>query len=335
MTKRRRTPALDVVTFGEVLWDIYEAKARGAEPIATTFRRELGGALGNVATGLARLGRPAAVVGGIGRDPFGRALAAHLERDGVDTRFLLHLPNPTGITFITRSASGEPTFLFYRHASADLAVGPEHVTAAMGKARWVVVGTSTSIAPRLARATDAFLEAGAKGGAARVVDLNVRAHLWPSPEIMKRTVARLASRAALVKASEADLAALAGRGEGPGLAWLRRHAPGATWIVTRGGGVASAIGLHGRVDVAAKPTRCVDATGAGDAFLAGVLATLTAAGTFPGTPAWRETAPFLAALEVGHAMGRKAVGRVGSVAGLTGLGPLRARLKGLQRRGEP
>ena len=45
---------LDVVCFGEILWDVLETSARGREPIARTFRRELGGAPANVATGLAR-----------------------------------------------------------------------------------------------------------------------------------------------------------------------------------------------------------------------------------------------------------------------------------------
>ncbi|MDP9148984.1 MAG: PfkB family carbohydrate kinase, partial [Myxococcota bacterium] len=58
---------LDVICFGEILWDIFELGRRGTEPLAQRFRRELGGAPANVATGLARLGVRAAVVGGVGR----------------------------------------------------------------------------------------------------------------------------------------------------------------------------------------------------------------------------------------------------------------------------
>src|SRR5260370_20114026 len=101
---------LDVVTFGEILWDIYERPPHD-------FHRELGGAPANVATGLARLGLRAAVLGGVGNDRFGDALVAHLDDDGVDTRFVVRLPNRTGITFIARDARGEPSFLFYRHDS--------------------------------------------------------------------------------------------------------------------------------------------------------------------------------------------------------------------------
>src|SRR5258708_40007500 len=172
-------PVLDVVCCGEILWDVFEASPRRSEPIARTFRRELGGAPANVATGLARLGLRVAVVGGVGRDRFGRALVQHLADDGVDVRFVLPFPNRTGLTFVVRDARGEPEFLFYRHESADLAVRAAHVTPAMGRARWVLVGTSTLMTPELARATSRFLDVAERGGAHVFVDLNVRPHLRP------------------------------------------------------------------------------------------------------------------------------------------------------------
>ena len=70
----RPAPRVDVACFGEILWDIFEAEPRAEEPIAWGFRRELGGAPANVATGLARLGVKASVIGGVGRDRFGDAL---------------------------------------------------------------------------------------------------------------------------------------------------------------------------------------------------------------------------------------------------------------------
>src|SRR5579863_588364 len=140
---------LDVACFGEILWDIFETESRGRAPIARTFRRELGGAPANVATGLARLGVKAAVVGGVGRDRFGDALLEHLAADGVDTRFVVRLPNRTGLTFVTRDARGEPDFLFYRHQSADVSIARHHINPAMGRARWVLVGTSTLMTPSL------------------------------------------------------------------------------------------------------------------------------------------------------------------------------------------
>ena len=238
------TTMFDVVCFGEILWDLFESSPRGREPIARTFRRELGGAPANVATGLARLGVRAAVVGGVGRDRFGEALTQHLQRDGVDTRFVRQLPNRTGLTFVVRDPKGEPDFLFYRHDSADLAVRAEHVTPAMGRARWVLVGTSTLMTPPLAAATERFLAVAEQAKANIVVDLNVREHLWASKTQMREAVAQLVRRASIVKGSFADLVALTGRRD---ILWLADNAPKAAWIVTQGAKGASAIGKHGFV----------------------------------------------------------------------------------------
>jgi fructokinase len=331
--KGKTRTMFDVVCFGEILWDVFETRARGREPIARSFRRELGGAPANVATGLARLGARAAVVGGVGRDRFGEALVRQLASDAVSVRFVLRLPNRTGLTFVVRDARGEPEFVFYRHESADLAVRAAHVTPAMGRARWVLVGTSTWMTAEQARATERFLAVGERAGAALFVDLNVRAHLWPDRRTMERAIARLAERAALVKASDADLRAVAG---GPaGLRWLERHASRASWLVTRGAGPATAVGAHGEVELPALRSRCVDATGAGDAFIAGALATLVAARASPGSSAWRDRAVWHAALRAGHIMGKKAVSRPGAVAGLVRLGRARAVVESVRAGKQP
>jgi fructokinase len=318
----------DVVCFGEILWDVFEARERGREAIARVFRRELGGAPANVATGLARLGVHAAVVGGVGRDRLGGALLQHLAGDGVDTRFVVKFPNRTGLTFVVRDARGEPEFVFYRHDSADLSLQAAHVVPAMGRSRWVLVGTSTLMTPDLESATHRFLEVGKHAGASVFVDLNVRPHLWSNRSRMERTIAALVRRAALVKASAADLRAVAGSA---GLRWLERHAPNATWLVTRGAGVSSVIGAHGTVQAPALRTRCVDATGAGDAFIAGALATLVRARAVPGAAAWRDPSMWSTALRAGHMMGKKAVARPGAVAGLVRLGRVRAVVDSVER----
>jgi fructokinase len=325
---------LDVVSFGEILWDIFEARARGSEPIGRIFRRELGGAPANVATGLARLGVRSAVVGAVGRDRFGKALLAHLRGDGVDVRFVLSLPNRTGLTFVVRDAHGEPEFIFYRRETADISIRAEHVTPAMGRAKWAVVGTSTLMTRDLVRATSRFLDLAEQAGACVLVDLNVRAHLWPDRRVMQKAIGDLAERASLVKASDADLRAVhGGADDARWLRWLERHGRHASWLVTRGPGTASAIGEHGEVHARALRARCVDATGAGDAFIAGSLATLVSARAVPGSRAWRDPAVWRAALRAGHIMGKKAVSRAGAVAGLHRLGRARAVIASVRRSG--
>jgi fructokinase len=301
---------LDVITFGEILWDIFEVE-RGH------FIRELGGAPANVSVNLGALGLRSAVVGGVGQDRFGDDLAIFLEQNHVDTRFVLRFPNRTGLAFITHSKHGEPSFLFYRFQTADMAVRASHISAAMGRAKWALIGTSTMVSPELAKATRAFLHSARKSKASLVVDLNVRAHLWKDHDGMRRAIASVLNDAMLVKASTADLAALSVGSEAKALAWVRNHAKKATIVITRGRGSADAIGAHGKITVQTKPRKCVDATGAGDAFIAGVLGALISADASPGTEAWKNAAVWERALKVGHTLGAVAISKRGSVSGIT------------------
>jgi fructokinase len=310
---------MNVACFGEILWDIHQTGAN-------SFRRVLGGAPANVATGLARLGVAVGLVGGVGRDSFGDALLDHLARDGVETHFVKRLPNRTGITFVTHDAKGEPSFLFYRHDSADMAMKASDAKPRLGKGAWALVGTSTLMTRELSDATFAFLRAAREGGASVFVDLNVRAHLWSSRAHMEAQIARVAREADIVKASDADLVAVAAK---RGRAWLANVAPKATWLLTHGAGGATAVGAHGEVFAKARRAKCVDATGAGDAFIAGTVAALLAGGVHPGETAWSDAGNWAAAIEVGHILGAKAVSRVGAVEGVVALGGARQKLRAI------
>jgi fructokinase len=293
-----------VVTFGEVLWDVFEIEK-------DTYRRVIGGAPANLAVVLARLGIRSRVIGAVGADAFGDALRALIAKEGVDVSSIARLPERTGLAFVMRRADGEPTFLFYRRDTADMMLEPKHVRPnAFRGTGFAVCGTSTLVGKNLRAATLRFVELAARAKAHLVVDLNVRAHLWKSEREMRTRIAELVSHAALVKASTADLDALGGKRF---LSKIR-----ATVLITAGAGVARAIGEHGTVEKRARAARCVDATGAGDAFLGGALAVLTSRGAFPGTPGWRDSAVFSDALAVGHMLGRQAVSKVGAVTGVVG-----------------
>ncbi len=308
-----------VACFGEALWDMMELPGRS--PTAVRYERVLGGAPANVATGLSRLGVRASLIAGLGRDSFGEALAAHLERDGVDVRHLVWMDRRTGVTFVSRDARGQPSFLFYRHETADVSLTEAHISKDMARVRWGLLGSSTMMTSDLRAATMQFVTHVESNKANLFFDLNVRAHLWRSKEKMRDAVSELATRAAVIKASSDDLAALGS--EAKALAFLRTRAPRAIVIVTRGAQSMTAIGPFGEVTMSAKRSRCVDATGAGDAFIAGTLAVLIAQRACPGTLVWSDPRLWSRVLDVGRRMGQKAVSRAGAVTGLVRLDSIR------------
>lgn len=325
---RTVSKSIEVACFGELLWDFYEADGRAdKEPIAKVFRRELGGTSANVAVALARLGVKAAAVGGVGEDKLGAALEAQLAAEGVDTSSVVRKKAPTGITFVTVSPTGEPSFSPYRADTADVGLDERDITAGMGKASFALVST-TSMLPSTRAATEKFLAAVEKAKGTIVVDLNVRPHLWADADAMRAAAKDLAGRSALVKGSERDLGAVAGK---RAVSWLEENAKSATWILTRGENGAAAVGEHGQSTAPTKRVRCIDRSGGGDAFIAGVLAVLVRSGARPGTAEWKDPKLWTRALEVGHLVGAKAVAALGATAGLVGLEDLKARLVASKR----
>lgn len=311
----------DVACFGEVLCDLYDEEP-GAS-VGRTFRRELGGASANVAVTLARLGLSPTVLAAVGKDDLGGALAAELEAEGVDVSGLARLDRPTGLALVRRDANGAPSFAPYRSGTADQSLEATHVKDAACKVKIAVVGTASLATPGLVAAVDKLVAGVTKAKGVLVLDLNVRPRLFPNADAMRERIGELAGRFAVVKGSERDLSLLAGK---RGLTWLEEHAKGATWLITRGENGAAAVGAHGQITAPTRRVRTIDATGAGDAFLAGVVAVLLAAGAKPSGKEWKDGKLWTRALEVGHLLSAKAVSAVGATSGVQSLDDVRAKI---------
>lgn len=284
-----------VSAFGEILWDIYEGRG-GA------MQRLPGGAPLNVCVTAAKLGARAKLVGAVGEDRFGDELTTVLDREKVDTSAIARRKERTGITFIKRQADGEPSFLFYRQQTADVSFAVRDLHPKAAEATFALVGTSTLMSPSLEKATYAYLKQATQYKATFVVDLNVRAHLWSSKKAMQSSIAALVKHADIIKASVDDLEHL-------GCPDPLSFAPSALWFVTHGSEPATVLRKGEIATIPTERLRVVDATGAGDAFLA---ATLTALGKRT-----RTLEACAHAVEIGHAVAGRVVTAQGSTTGLS------------------
>jgi fructokinase len=263
-----------IVSFGEALVDLFGEPRGSSVDTAERFVPRLGGALANVALTCARLGASARFVGAVGRDGHGDRVVRALTEAGVDVSCVARVSERTAVTFVRVGDDGSRSFLFYRTQTADHAMTSEHVDALrpLDGATWLLTGTSAQVAEPLATTARRVIADADARGLLRAVDLNVRAHLWRDADAMRDAVRRTVADAALVKASEEDLAAL---GLPATLDALRALAPRAVPVLTlaeRG----AVVGLGDRTLARPAPhvAELVDATGAGDAFMAGALATL-------------------------------------------------------------
>ncbi len=262
-----------VVCFGEALIDFLAAPdAPQGAPHA--FLRNAGGAPANVAVASARLGGEARFVGMLGQDLFGDFLFEELGAAGVDTAGVHRTGAAnTALAFVKLDASGERSFSFYRSPAADLLFTPAHFSDDdfSACAAFHVCSNSLTGEPA-ASATLAGMRLARGRGALVSMDLNLRPALWDADADIAARVWPALLEADLVKLSRPELEWLAAGSGGEDAVLARLSGARARLVVITDGPAPlqwHAPGLHGTHPVHALAAR--DTTGAGDAFVAGLL----------------------------------------------------------------
>ena len=268
-----------IVALGEVVSDIYRAES--SSRIELPFVARPGGAPANVAVAAARLGLEAAFVGSVGGDLFGDFIVRALEDEGVDVSAVKRCepPTRTSIAFVEVSESGDRAFTFYRSApAADELLSSEDLTREMvSGASFVNFGSIPLLRGPSRGAVHRATELADELSVPVAFDVNLREHLWENTEAAREVIDPLLERSRIVKLGHDELRPLLGT-EDPTEAARMLLARGVTLVlVSLGpqGAFYAAEGFTGTVP--AFPIEAVDATGAGDAFLAAALVHLSGA----------------------------------------------------------
>jgi fructokinase len=246
------------VVVGEALVDI--VRPVGAEPTHAP-----GGSPMNVAVGLARLDVPTTLVTELGEDPHGTLVVDHVRSCGVDlTSDSVRAGHRTSTATAHIGDDGAATYDFDLTWALDLRRLPPDATG-------LHVGSLGAVlVPGRAAVLD-LLEQARAAGLFVSYDPNVRPAFLPTWD----EVAEVARYADVVKLSDEDLELLR-----PGaataevardlLAGEQTHLV----VVTRGPQGSMAFTTETHVEVAAPPTDLVDTVGAGDSFMAALVAVL-------------------------------------------------------------
>ena len=259
---------------GEALYDLF---VEAETPAGLRIDARIGGSPFNVAVGLARLGRPAALLTGVSNDALGDRLAAALGSEGVDTRFLARMANPTTLAVVALGPEGEPRYTFYGEGAADRSLTPDAVPELPGAVSCLHFGSFSLVVEPTAGTLLALAERE-RGRRFVSLDPNVRANVEPDLARWRREIERFARTADLVKLSEEDLGHLDPAADPDRLAaaWLERGAR--IVVLTRGAAGAVLWTRAGRVEHPGFEVDVVDTVGAGDAFQAALLCGLDEAG---------------------------------------------------------
>ena len=171
--------APEVLTFGRSGVDIYPLQTGVGLEDVETFGKFLGGTTANVAVAASRLGRRAAIITGVGDDPFGRYVRRELRRLGVDDAHVVVDPHHlTPVTFCEIFPPDDFPLWFYRRPTApDMQVHTDDVDLDTVRAVDLLWLSVTGLSEEPSRQTHHDVLA-ARAGAPTVLDLDYRPMFW-------------------------------------------------------------------------------------------------------------------------------------------------------------
>ncbi|MFK4087330.1 carbohydrate kinase [Kribbella sp. NPDC020789] len=262
-----------LLVIGEALVDIVSTGPKttrngNGKPKATP-----GGSPANVAVGLARLGVPTQLVTRFGTDPYGDQLGAHLFGNGVQLAPGSVDPGfRTSTATATLDAAGVASYQF------DITWEPPALSLSRGCPA-VHTGSIATVLEPGASAIREFLKSLVDQPVTVTLDPNARPTITPDPVTTWDAVRELAALSDLVKLSDEDCEFLQPGQSPESIAVELLSAPRTQCVViTRGGAGALGISREGRIEVTAPKIDVVDTVGAGDSFMAALIAGLNGLG---------------------------------------------------------
>lgn len=257
-----------VLIFGRVGVDLYPTEIETPLSQVSSFRKYVGGFAGNVATGIARLGVPCAVLSAVGDDGHGVFIREWLESQGVECEWLgVDSRFRTPLAFCEVWPPDRFPLTFYRGLAStpDWHISIADVDLASIAAFPLVVLSGSALAAEPSRTvTLAIASVRSECEATTIFDLDWRPAFWSNPAeyaALARIVANHCD--VLVGATEEFTAANLDYDASP-VVVLKRGADGCV-LRTVGGDVTDVPGL---------PVDVVNGLGAGDAFLAAFTAAM-------------------------------------------------------------
>ncbi|MEV6621843.1 carbohydrate kinase family protein [Amycolatopsis sp. NPDC051106] len=250
-----------------------------------------GGSGANTALWLRHLGAETTLLARIGDDPGGRLIRAELEAAGVRCAFAVDAEAPTCCVVVMVDGSGQRSMLADRGANQRFC--PEDVTpAALAGAGHLHLSGYVLLDPPSRAAGLAALALARELGLTTSVDPQAAAHITDPAAFLDDV-----RGVDLLMPNTEELVALTGSAD-PASAKELLDAVGAV-VVTAGLDGASWVDADGVTSVPAVEAECIDSTGAGDAFDAGVLT------------GWLAGESTVDMLRHGTRLGALAVGKVG------------------------
>ncbi len=263
--------------FGRAGMDMFADPVGTKSEDAETFRADLGGSSANICAGLCKLGSQSALVTSVSDDAVGRFCINRLRHYGVDTTYV----RAVGGEYRTSLAVYESRIenfqnVIYRNGAADFQVTDADMDVVDYTRFSAVITAGTVFAAEPSRsATFRAFEHARAHGLPVIFDIDYRPYSWPSAEVAAEVLSRAGDESDLIVGNDEEFGFMAG-GIDKGLDKARELAakPGRIVIYKMGekGAITFANGAEIRTGI--YPVEAVKPNGAGDSFMAGLLASI-------------------------------------------------------------
>jgi 5-dehydro-2-deoxygluconokinase len=273
------TQPFDVLAIGRCGVDIYPLQIGVGLEHVETFGKFLGGSAANVAVAAARLGNRAALISGVGDDPFGTFVRAQLAELGVDNTYVAtHDEYPTPVTFCEIFPPDNFPLYFYRRPSApDLQVRPEEIDTEAVRSARLYWSTVTGLSEEPSRSAhfaaweardERLREEQTSTARARftILDLDYRPMFWESPAAATEQVQKALRHVTVAVGNREECEIAVGESNPRKAAEALLDLGVELAIVKQGPRGVLGKSRHSSVMVAPNDVDVVNGLGAGDAF---------------------------------------------------------------------
>ncbi|MDG6312825.1 aminoimidazole riboside kinase [Glaesserella parasuis] len=286
------------------------------------YLRCAGGAPANVAVGVSRLGVETGFIGRVGNDPLGKFMQQTLQAEKISTEQMILDPQQRTSTVIVGLDQGERSFTFMVNPSADQFLEVNDLPN-FQQGEWLHCCSIALINDPSRSTTIEAIRRVKQAGGFVSFDPNLRESLWSSLDEMKKVVNSVVAMADVLKFSEEELTLLTNTTNlEDATKEVTSLYPEKLIIITLGKDGAI-YHLNGKSQVvASKALKPVDTTGAGDAFVSGLLAGLSQVSN------WKESdAVLVEVIRKANASGALATTAKGAMSALPNKAELEAFLK--------
>lgn len=258
-----------VLCFGEALIDFIPLNEDNI-----TYHKAPGGAPANVSVGIAKLGGHATFLGKVGEDVLGRFLQETLTDYKVNTKSLMFSAEArTGLTFVTLEPSGERHFSFYIQPSADQLITKDEISAELFVNHNIFhFGSISQINEPSKSATMHAIKLAKDNNMTISYDPNYRESLWLHENDAREIILSTIPLVDVLKVSDEELTFLTGCKtieEG-----IKRLPNIPLVLITMGSNGCMYSFKEQLGHISAIKAKVIDTTGAGDAFVSGILYSL-------------------------------------------------------------